>query len=103
MEDIPDPTKTEWNACENSKSDSSTAILNRLGCLAKDNDIYVVVNMGDIKPCSKSTDPHCPVDGRYQYNTNVVFDNKGNLMARYAEFFSLCKMYKNMYGLSSYR
>ena len=52
-----------------------------------DNDIYIVVNMGDIKPCNKSTDPHCPIDGRYQYNTNVAFDNKGKLIARYDFFF----------------
>ena len=83
LEDIPDPTKTEWNACDEPKPDNSTAIMNRLSCLAKNNDIYVVVNMGDIKPCNKTTDPHCPADGRYQYNTNVVFDEEGNLVARY--------------------
>jgi pantetheine hydrolase len=89
LENIPDPTKTEWNACENRKPDNSTAIMNRLSCLAEENEIYVVVNMGDIKPCSKSTDPHCPEDGRYQYNTNVVFDNKGKLIARYNIFLHL--------------
>ena len=56
--------------------------MNRLSCLAKENDMYIVVNMGDIKPCNNA-DPHCPVDGRYQYNTNVAFDNNGKLIARY--------------------
>ena len=83
LEDIPDPKKTSWNACEEPKANSSSPILHRLSCLAKTYDMYLVVNMGDVKPCNKSTDENCPSDGRYQYNTNVVFDDKGNLVARY--------------------
>ena len=83
LEDIPDPKKTSWNACEEPKANSSSPILYRLSCLAKTYDMYLVVNMGDVKPCNKSTDENCPSDGRYQYNTNVVFDDKGKLVARY--------------------
>lgn len=83
LEDIPDPKKISWNACEDPLANSSSPILYRLSCLAKTYDMYLVVNMGDIKPCNKSTDQHCPSDGRYQYNTNVVFDDKGKLVARY--------------------
>ncbi|MBV97448.1 Vascular non-inflammatory molecule 3, partial [Eschrichtius robustus] len=54
----------------------------RLSCLAKDNSIYIVENIGDKKPCNAS-DPQCPPDGRYQYNTDVVFDSEGRLVARY--------------------
>lgn len=54
----------------------------RLSCMARNNSIYVVANIGDKKPCN-SSDPGCPRDGRYQYNTNVVFDPEGKLVARY--------------------
>lgn len=54
----------------------------RLSCMARSNSIYVVANIGDKKPCN-SSDPGCPRDGRYQYNTNVVFDSEGKLVARY--------------------
>ena len=38
--------------------------------------------MGDKKPCS-SRNTTCPSNGHYQYNTNVVYDAKGKLVARY--------------------
>lgn len=59
-----------------------TPVQERLSCLAKNNSIYVVANMGDKKPCNTS-DPQCPPDGRFQYNTDVVFDSLGKLVARY--------------------
>ncbi|NWH68659.1 VNN1 Pantetheinase, partial [Geococcyx californianus] len=57
----------------------------RLSCMARNNSIYVVANIGDKKLCN-SSDPNCPSDGRYQYNTDVVFDLEGKLVARYHKY-----------------
>ena len=56
----------------------------RLRGLAKDNSIYIVVNIGDKKPCNAS-DPQSPPhpSSHYQDNSGVVSDSKGRLMACY--------------------
>ncbi|EDO35528.1 predicted protein [Nematostella vectensis] len=82
LENIPDP-KISSNPCLDPGINKTTPILYRLSCLARKYAMYLVVNMGDIKPCQKASDPHCPGDGRYQYNTNVVFSDNGTLVARY--------------------
>ncbi|KAG8510884.1 Pantetheinase, partial [Galemys pyrenaicus] len=81
LEDIPD-TQVNWIPCNNPNRFGYTPVQKRLSCLARNNSIYVVANIGDKKPCNAS-DPQCPPDGRYQYNTNVVFDSEGRLVARY--------------------
>ncbi|XP_054578506.1 pantetheinase [Eptesicus fuscus] len=81
LEDIPDP-QVNWIPCNHPNRFGHTPVQERLSCLAKENSIYVVANIGDKKPCNAS-DPQCPSDGRYQYNTDVVFDSQGKLVARY--------------------
>ncbi|KAF6116947.1 vanin 2 [Phyllostomus discolor] len=81
LEDIPDP-RVNWIPCQDPHKFGHTPVQVRLSCLAKDNSIYVLANIGDKKPC-KSNDPTCPSNGYYQYNTNVVYDKKGQLVARY--------------------
>ncbi|NP_999298.1 pantetheinase precursor [Sus scrofa] len=81
LEDIPDP-HVNWIPCTNPSRFGHTPVQKRLSCLARDNSIYIVANIGDKKPCNAS-DPDCPHDGRYQYNTDVVFDSEGRLVARY--------------------
>ncbi|XP_016060374.1 PREDICTED: pantetheinase [Miniopterus natalensis] len=81
LEDIPDP-QVDWIPCNHPNRFGHTPVQERLSCLAKENSIYVVANIGDKKPCNAS-DLQCPSDGRYQYNTDVVFDSQGKLVARY--------------------
>ncbi|XP_046547536.1 pantetheinase-like [Haliotis rubra] len=83
LEEIPDPRITEWNPCVTSGSDIDVTIQRELSCIARDNAMYVVANMGDRKPCNHSNDPKCPEDDQYQYNTDVTFNPEGVLVARY--------------------
>ncbi|XP_010280514.1 PREDICTED: pantetheinase-like [Phaethon lepturus] len=84
LEDIPDPA-VNWIPCTDPTRFAPAPVQERLSCLARNNSIYVVANIGDKKPCN-SSDPGCPNDGRYQYNTNVVFDPEGKLVARYHKY-----------------
>ncbi|NXY43483.1 VNN1 Pantetheinase, partial [Ceuthmochares aereus] len=84
LEDIPDPA-VNWIPCINPTRFAPAPVQERLSCMARNNSIYVVANIGDKKPCN-SSDPDCPSDGRYQYNTDVVFDPEGKLVARYHKY-----------------
>ncbi|NXD06392.1 VNN2 protein, partial [Nothocercus nigrocapillus] len=84
LEDIPEP-EVNWIPCTDPKRFAPAPVQERLSCMAKNNSIYVVANIGDKKSCN-SSDPSCPSDGRYQYNTNVVFDSEGKLIARYHKY-----------------
>uniref|UniRef100_A0A8D0KXT9 CN hydrolase domain-containing protein n=1 Tax=Strix occidentalis caurina TaxID=311401 RepID=A0A8D0KXT9_STROC len=84
LEDIPDPA-VNWIPCTDPTRFAPTPVQERLSCMARNNSIYVVANIGDKKLCN-SSDPGCPSDGRYQYNTDVVFDPEGKLLARYHKY-----------------
>lgn len=58
-------------------------VLRRVSCMAREHSIVIVLDMGDLQPCSSAVDSGCPSDGRYQYNTQVVFDESGALLAKY--------------------
>jgi len=55
----------------------------RLSCMAQSNAIYLAANVATVVPCSVASDPNCPADGRYQFNTEVVYGPSGELLAKY--------------------
>lgn len=64
-------------------SDTSIEVsetLRKISCAAKENRIYVVINIAEKLPCISGT---CPQDKMFYYNSNVVFDRTGKVIARY--------------------
>eukprot|EP01006_Ploeotia_vitrea_P060961 TRINITY_DN76943_c0_g1_i1.p1 TRINITY_DN76943_c0_g1~~TRINITY_DN76943_c0_g1_i1.p1 ORF type:complete len:551 (+),score=31.67 TRINITY_DN76943_c0_g1_i1:28-1653(+) len=75
-------------ACNNASSSptSSLGLYNqelRGSCIAQQHSIIMVINTCSRVPCNNATDPHCPDDGHFFFNTDVVFDERGALVAQY--------------------
>ncbi|KAN0050095.1 hypothetical protein ACTA71_003196 [Dictyostelium dimigraforme] len=85
LEVIPDPRQSSQPIipCNNENFENRT-ILQSLSCIAIENSIVLVADMGDVQYCDNSTSiDNCPTDGRFQYNTQVAFSEKGELLAKY--------------------
>lgn len=83
LEHIPNPAEETWNPCKEPDKYPNTEIQRNLSCMSSSNNMYIVANMGDYQSCDNKTDPKCPSDGHYQFNTNVVYSPNGTLIARY--------------------
>ncbi|XP_022337000.2 pantetheinase-like [Crassostrea virginica] len=81
LEVIPDPKHEVWNPCLEPDRYPDTEVQRTLSCLARNNSLYLVANMGDYQTCQ--ADDNCPPDGHYQFNTDVVYDSNGTLIAKY--------------------
>ncbi|CAL1589956.1 unnamed protein product [Knipowitschia caucasica] len=82
LEIIPDPQHETWNPCEEPQRHPNTEVQQWLSCMARRQRLYVVANMGSVQPCS-GTSASCPSDGRWHFNTNVVYSSDGLMVARY--------------------
>jgi pantetheine hydrolase len=83
LEQIPEPNQDmsqSINPCNDSDY-INDSILHQLSCFARNFNTVIVANMGEVQNCSGVKG--CPNDGRYQYNTNVVFESDGRLIAKY--------------------
>ncbi|GIY66298.1 vascular non-inflammatory molecule 3 [Caerostris extrusa] len=86
---VPDPRKQKFNPCTENVKD--THVLYTLSCLARENNIYIFANLIAMESCESTCDVdqidscefNCPEDGVYFFNTDVVFDREGNIVARY--------------------
>ncbi|XP_048416008.2 biotinidase [Stegostoma tigrinum] len=85
LEPIPDPNVVQWNPCLHPTVYNDTEVLHQLSCMARNGSMHLIANMGERQTCEQS-DPKCPPDGRYHFNTNVVFDAEGTLIAKYQKW-----------------
>lgn len=76
---LPDPADMV-NPCNDITSNVTEAI-RTLSCEARNQRMYVVVNVPEVAPCDNSNS-NCSV----YYNSNVVFDRNGTIVARYRKF-----------------
>jgi len=81
-EDIPD---VQALPCLTGDAASQPISVNA-SCFARDNNVTIAIEYYDVKRCDRSSDVNCPEDGRYQYNTEVVFDRQGRIIARYYKY-----------------
>lgn len=68
------------NPCTDTSSNVTEAI-RILSCEAQNQSIYVVVNVPEVTPC-----PNASRNCVLYYNSNVVFDRNGTVVARYRKF-----------------
>lgn len=62
---------------------ASSSILYRMSCAAKESGMLTLVNTIDWVNCNPASDSACPSDNHYQYNTDILFDEQGVLVAKY--------------------
>lgn len=57
--------------------------------------MFIAADLIDRQPCNK-TDPKCPSDNQYLFNTAVLFDRNGSLIAKYHKMHLFGEMALNL-------
>lgn len=87
--EVPDPLD-EINPCL--EPGSFDTLLIDLSCLARENEIYLCINLSEEEKCNEESQQSrndtrtCSSRGFSLYNSNVVFDRKGTVVGRYRKF-----------------
>ncbi|XP_064090570.1 pantetheinase-like [Macrobrachium nipponense] len=92
MQYVPDPGLSVV-PCTTPVDPPNVVAVQDLSCSAKENAMYIVVDVAEASPCSPDvrnpfnntldTSRDCPKSGYIYYNTQVVFDRSGAVIARY--------------------
>ncbi|XP_053213837.1 pantetheine hydrolase VNN2-like [Panonychus citri] len=72
----------DWNG----QSSIDSLCVHSLSCLARGFKIYVAAILGEKVNCSLSNDPNCPDHGHYLFNTQILIDSTGKLIAKYHKY-----------------
>lgn len=90
LEEMPSPEKGGplVNPCLEWPNDTSlvgpkVSVLRNMSCQARQYGIFLAVSLGDKVPCSNQTDPGCPADSHYLYNSIGLFNNEGAFVVKY--------------------
>lgn len=86
-ENFPAITTPFINPCLESETfKTEHPVLTKASCIARENNIILVTGCVDVQNCSRETDPDCPYDDRYIYNSAIVLDEKGNYIQKYHKY-----------------
>ncbi|KAB7499720.1 Vanin-like protein 2 [Armadillidium nasatum] len=91
---VPDPSLRMVVCDQEEEPDNKYEAIKILSCGSLANEIYIVANLAEFEPCSEEKidqtlpwryeiQENCPKKGYFIYNTQVVFDRKGAVIARY--------------------
>jgi predicted amidohydrolase len=85
---VPDLNSSTLNPCEDPVGFEDSPALYYGSCMARNNSIVVLINLFEQRMCNHSEfvvsdASSCPKDGQFIYNTDVIFNERGEFVAKY--------------------